>query len=191
MFEGRRRHRPHRPNHPPRPRPRPPAPAPPRRAREPPPPTDPPTERPPPIPGEPQPPADPAIRRPPRQLTATRQLHQLPRPAPRNRRPPGRGSSSRRATPVPDAGTRARSPRSLPPNSPLPTKTVLISSSATPKLSSAITGTPRATASIAAVELTVSRPSARPSAELIGSVDTTRFAGRLPRAARSSSSSPG
>ena len=54
-----------------------------------------------------------------------------------------------------------RSPHPLRASSPLPRKTVLMSSAATPKVSSAITGMPRATASIAAVELTVTSPSAR------------------------------
>ena len=56
----------------------------------------------------------------------------------------------------------------------------------TPKVSSAMTGMPLATASIAAVELTVTSPSAVARASRIGAVDITRFAGRVPSSARSS-----
>ena len=76
-----------------------------------------------------------------------------------------------------DAGTRARTTASSPPNRPLPSNTGLISFAVTPNMSSAITGMPRAIASIAAVELTVISPSRSSRAADIGADEMTRFAG--------------
>ena len=56
----------------------------------------------------------------------------------------------------------------------------------TPNVSRAMTGMPRAIASIAAVELTVTSPSAVVSASRIGPVEMTRFGGSGPSDASSS-----